>query len=320
MKKNKKAVALVVVMWIVLVTSLLSLTLMQIIIPFSKSVSGMENSAKAYYMANAWLEEWMLDLKKEREEEYDSSKNSKFKVNENKTFDLTKNLKVVQWLNSEMHYTKRTVNHKWKNEPESWKWDSEFDRDFNQISVWNPIQMDITWLELNKLKITFKVPKINGIAYEIPDDNLGVSTSEKCLISWQISSEIWFANSSEDTCIKRVFLNREFNMISRIGDTYFKSDKLIGLTQNERFNKICPNWTKCTLKFSIANELIWEFSNNEINLPYLEWKINYNWNKNYKLRYANIKSTWKSSIYTRDLEIKVPQQTTNEAFDFTVFQ
>lgn len=62
----------------------------------------------------------------------------------------------------------------------------------------------------------------------------------------------------------------------------------------------------------------------KINLPYLEWKIVYEYkgidNRNFYFRYANIKSTWKSSIYTRDLEIKVPQQTTNEAFDFTVFQ
>lgn len=313
MKKNKKAVALVVVMWIVLVTSLLSLTLMQIIIPFSKSVSGMENSAKAYYMANAWLEEWMLDLKKNLE-------NPTYTLDP-KTFDLTKNLALAQGENSEMHYTKRTVNHKWKNEPESWKWDSEFDRDFNQISVWNPIQMDVTWLNLSDLKITFKVPKINNIVYTLKED-------DKCYISWQISSEKWFANSSDAKCIKRVAIpNSNQNMIEtniqvRLQEYYIGSEKrtVDSNSGGTAFNEICPDWTKCTLKFSIANELIWEFSNNEINLPYLEWKINYNWTKNYKLRYANIKSTWKSSIYTRDLEIKVPQQTTNEAFDFTVFQ
>lgn len=327
MKKNKKAVALVVVMWIVLVTSLLSLTLMQIIIPFSKSVSGMENSAKAYYMANAWLEEWMLDLKKEREEEYDFSKrpDERFKV-KNKTFDLTGKNPNSSWDSSEMHYTKTIVKHKWDKEPNLWEWDSEFDRDFNQISVWNPIQMDVTFIDPTKLKIYFKVPKIN-VVHSLEKDDI-------CYISWQLSSEKWFANSSKDNCIKRSSIPNynqykakpsPLNVFSRITEYYISWEKKENINYKQIFNEICSS--KCTLKFSIANELIWENINDstkKINLPYLEWKIVYEYkgidNRNFYFRYANIKSTWKSSIYTRDLEIKVPQQTTNEAFDFTVFQ
>jgi hypothetical protein len=57
-----------------------------------------------------------------------------------------------------------------------------------------------------------------------------------------------------------------------------------------------------------------------VNIPYLEYKIKLNDTYKIPLRYSRIKSYGKSYGFQKHLEVKVPQQTTNEAFDFTVFQ
>ena len=56
MNKNKKAFSLILAMWLVLITSLLAYTLLEYMIPFWKNVKGIENSTKAYYQANNWIE------------------------------------------------------------------------------------------------------------------------------------------------------------------------------------------------------------------------------------------------------------------------
>ena len=53
-------------------------------------------------------------------------------------------------------------------------------------------------------------------------------------------------------------------------------------------------------------------------IPYLEWKMK---NSNdMPLRYTIIKTKWRSIDFEKSLDVKIPQQTVNEAYDFTVFQ
>jgi hypothetical protein len=80
-------------------------------------------------------------------------------------------------------------------------------------------------------------------------------------------------------------------------------------------------WTNswCILKFSIINKL--ELNHHNIGVPYLEWRIDI-WtnNSNIPLRYTTVSAAGKSMWYKKELEIKIPWKTLNQAFDFTVFQ
>lgn len=322
MKKNKKAVSLIIVMWIVLVTWLLAITIIELIIPFSRSVSGMENSSKAYYLANAWVEDWLLKLKKEYEI---IDRNPSW----SKVFDIT-----TYWsdrnVSKDKIFSELKMKIFWNIEPENWKWDSDYDNNkiYNIISVWNPIQMDITWINPNNFQIYFKVPTINRLTYKLEDNN-------KIYINWQVTSENWFLNSVSK--VERLVESWTWPFWSKVliwnNINNFSIPHNLNLfhwiDNNDEpkkfqtfFNSNCTWWKKCILKFSIANELIWIHptdSTKKTILPYLEWRTSYTW-WNFKLRYSTIESTWKSNNFVKKLEVKVPQATVNEAFDFTVFQ
>jgi hypothetical protein len=76
---------------------------------------------------------------------------------------------------------------------------------------------------------------------------------------------------------------------------------------------------KCILKFSVINELK-TTDIPSVSIPYLEWRLNSWWTNMLPLRYSIIESSWKSYGFSKSLQIKVPQETVSQAFDFTVFQ
>lgn len=312
MKKNKKAVAMIIVMWILLVTWLLAITMIELIIPFSRSVSGMENSSKAYYLANAWVEDAMLKIKQENNNPWIPSRNPS-----DKKFD------IVAWTNlrtsNNISFSENKIELIWNAEPKLWKWDSEYNTDYNIISVWNPIQMDITRINPDAFNITFKVPKINWLTYKLEDF--------KIYINWQIISKDWFLNSPNHFRSWRIWLlyrwiNINSNSSNFLADFNWEDKKNRLKEFSDFYSENCSWWKKCILKFSIANELVWTHptdSSKKVVLPYLEWRTSYTW-WNFKLRYSTVESTWKSNNFVKKLEVKVPQATVNEAFDFTVFQ
>lgn len=279
MKKNKKAVSLVIVMWIVLLTSFLALAIMVIIIPFSKSVSWMEHSTKAYYLANSWIERWIYNIKQEEEKD-------------NYNFNVSKEgLNSPPW---QRFFTKTTIKKTWSVEPEIWKWDSDFDKDFNTISTWNPIQF---WWWAKPEKIIFKIPATlwDWASYFLENPN-------ECYISWQIwyndNGEFVTETSDKENCIKW----ENINWKNKITIDYF------------------TNWkdaSESILKFSVIDELKWKVGIKKVVFPYLEWKASWT---DFNLRYATVDSTWKSADYVKRLNAKVPRDTVNEAFDFAVFQ
>jgi hypothetical protein len=92
-------------------------------------------------------------------------------------------------------------------------------------------------------------------------------------------------------------------------------------TSQERFatfygNNCTASTASCILKLSIVNKLE---TINLTKIPYLEWRIDF-WGKSVPLRYEVIQASGKSYGFRKDLELRIPQQTVSEAFDFTVFQ
>lgn len=299
MKKNKSAFSLVVAIWLVLIMTMLVLYILEYMIPYSKNVKWIENSSNAFYQAENSIEDWLLFFKTR-------TGSTKF-ADQSKSFGT-----------SSVDYKYKTIS-TWNLIPYNWEWNSEFDTSFNTISQWNPIQLNVwNWLNIDwhntNTRIYFKVPNLDKFEWDTENETL--SWSDLAIVNWQISSDDNTLNAT-GSWIKA-------NEICKWNDVCTWIDLSDKQWQDLNWNKIsiknfyssnCWNSKKCSLKFSIINKLE---TTNWVQIPYLEYKIKTN-NK-IPLRFSRIKSEWKSYGFQKHLEVRVPQQTTNQAFDFTVFQ
>jgi hypothetical protein len=285
MKKNKKALSLVIAIWVTLVMSLLALFILEYMFPFAKNTKWIENSVVAYYLADSGIEDALY-----------------FMSWASLWAEKHKNLTWVQDYSINMIAS-------WTVLPPAWEWNSEFDKNFNIIRIWEPIQLEIWHWKLNNLKIYFKVPKWQSL-----------SNTNSWIINWQLIAQDDVLNASWSQITwsqinwdlknwKKIFKNWWDNENWRV--TSDDSSK----TFSQFYSDKC-NWSNswCILKMSVINEL--KITNWYV--PYLEWKIENN-NK-LPLRYTIIKTKWRSYWFEKSLKVRIPQQTVNEAYDFTVFQ
>ena len=292
MKKNKSAFSIVIAMWLVLIMSLLVLYILEYMIPYSKNVKWIENSSNAFYQAENSVEDAFLNFK-------------------NRT-NITQEFSKQFTSSSPVDYQYNTTS-SWNTIPYSWEWNSEYDTDFNTISQWNPIQLDI-WndLGISDIKVTFKVPDLSSWTETLSWVTLPI-------INWQLSAEDDTLNATGSWIRANEINWNQIDIDDRQWINLFwsewNSEELLNF-----YNSKCWSWKECSLKFSIINKL--ELNVNNTPVPYLEYKFIFNtsiWKK-VPLRYSRIKSSGKSYGFQKHLEVKIPQQTTNEAFDFTVFQ
>ena len=298
MKSNKKALSLPLVMWLVIILWLLASSILEYIIPFSKDIKWIENSTRAYYQAASWVEEWLYFLKGRTDDKAEKSIPY--------SWDLAYKLETI----SSGNIIQKT-----------WEGTSEYDKDWNTISVWSPIQIPI-WkysiTNMSSFKIAFRVPGIKS------DLGLAPNISPyKEIVNWQLSSQNNTLNSSWSLVMSNDiwksnnnFDNSAFDLKNAIWKdlnwTYNSNNKFSYFYSNE-----CNVSSKiCSLKLSIVNDLMttsWQ------TIPYLEWRMTFH-NDKVPYYYTRINSSWKSYWYRRDLKVLVPRETLIEAFDFTVFQ
>jgi len=296
MKQNKKALSLVVAMWLTLVMALVAVYLLDYMFPFMKNTKWIERSVWAYYQADSAIEDALYSMK------FHSSQ-----------LDYEKHKDFTPW--KRIDY-KIDMTSSWYTLPPLEQWNSDFNKDFNIIKIWEPIQFEI-WhgtIDLDNFNLYFQVPDTNN-------DN---TNSEKLLvkdkngndikyISWQISSRLNSLNA-EDSQLTSNQIN--WSMISNLKDFNGRdlNDQII--TVQNFYNNYCA-WTNsgCILKMSVINKL--KLTNNE-DIPYLEWKIE-SWTK-IPLRYRIIETAWRDFWFQKFLKVRIPQRTSNQAFDFTVFQ
>ena len=306
MKNNNKWFSLVLAMWTVIVISLIAYNILEYVIPFWKDVKNIENSSKAYYLANNWIEDWL----------YFISTRTNEKAEDSKVFS------------SDIDYKFNTFS-SWTVLPPAWDGNSNYDDDWNTISQWSPIQLSIwNWYlqSLSDVKIAFRVPNLDKFNLDSVIETLGWGTLP--IINWQLSSKNNTLNASWWIILANQVFSSDadfnFNNIILKDLTWYDLswDSLISI-EDFYWNNCNSNGSWCTLKFSVVNKL--ELNNNNIWVPYLEWKITIDnawWTSgnNLPLRYTKIESAWKSIWYKKELEIKVPTKTVNQVFDFTVFQ
>lgn len=297
MKKNNDWFSIIIWMWLVLVISLMAYFILSFIIPFSKNIKWIENWTNAYYQSYAWVEESLYFVKNRS--------------------SLIKETSSVS--NNPVWYSYSTTS-SWNLMPLPWTWDSDYDANFSTISIWNPAQLEV-W------RNTFQWSNVNFL-FKVPNFDNNISTTENFyswttpIINWWISSEsdslmaTWSYITAND--IKNS--NCSSNCTIKLTDTSFRKWFRLNWTEQnfqDFYNEQCT-WTNswCILRLSVLNDL--KLMDKTL-IPYLEYKIDF-WNQKAPLRHTIINSTWKSYWFKKDLNVRVPQQTINQAFDFTVFQ
>lgn len=290
---NKKAFSLIIAMFLMIITSLLALYLLEYIIPFSRNTKWIENWTKAYYEANKWIEDVLFSMK-----------------DENAYFETWKT--DIVWSSLGYYYNLTST---WNTIPISWDGTSEFDQDYNKISSSNQVQLLLKWnINWDNVNFYFKVPHF--------DDSTSTAIVftwwTDPIVNWQLTSENEVLNSSWSQ-IKNSDINSSNWVITGTGlsssawyTLAWSWKTFSGFYSDEN----CDNsW--CILKLSVINKL---FTDNSKRIPYLEYKINFWINPSVANYYAIIRSSWKSTWYKKNLKLYIPQQTTIQAFDFTVFQ
>lgn len=306
MKKNNKWLSLVVAIWLTLVMSLLAIYILEYIIPFWKNTKNIEQSVWAYYQADSWIEKAL------------------YKIIWASLWDEVSEDNI----SSTWGYSIKSTS-SWKTLPPIWKWNSDFDKNFNKLRVWEPIQIEIWYgkVNTNNLKFYFRVPDLD----EDNNYNETLSWGTLWIINWQLVWEDDILNSDWTQLIANDinWVLKSWETIFKWWPSYLKYSKWLNLNGSWSVfkdfynwnwtylgNPQCGSWSWCILKMSIVNNLELD---DWISVPYLEWKIEKYWAL-IPLRYRIIETTWKTYWFQKSLEVKVPQQTINEAFDFTVFQ
>ncbi len=285
MKKNSKWLSLVISISISLIMGLLALYILEYMIPFSKNTKNIEHSVSAYYMADSAIEDSLYSI-----------------IWKKLIFEKTDTLDMTKARDYSI-----SMNAKWKSLPTPWEWNSEFNKNYNRIKIWEPIQLEI-WdnmiTNISNFKLNFRVPKINI------NSSTTLSWWELKIINWQLS----WNNNILNAYNTQIAYEDIWSTISLDDKQWRKLDDTVESFWDFYSNN-CGSWNSCILKMSVINKL--ELSDSTI-IPYLEWNIKLD--QEIPLRYRVIDTIWRSYWFRKTLRIKIAQQTVNEAYDFAVFQ
>ena len=309
--QNKEWFSLIFAMGLVLSISITILYLLEYVIPFAKDTKWIEFSSNAFYQSTSAVEDGLYYVA--RNDLWEETTNN---LADPWTFDsniseIDGNSQNDDDVNTDFGYD---IIARWDTIPPEWEWNSEFDSDWNRLAAGEPLQLEIWENQWNNATVSLRIPDTgvwNGVH---------VQTMTWWIISWQLSSENETLISAIDSTIWSNILKswvvNEFNF----GSEYKK-----GVTLNDEeknfttfYNNCNALWEKCTLQLLVINDLILDNINNTP-VPYIEYKIEWA-RENMPLRYTRISTSGYSNGFKKDLNIKIPQQTVNQATAITVFQ
>lgn len=293
MKKNNEWFSIIVWMWMMILIVLSAYVILWYMIPFMKSVRWIENTSLSYYQAYSWIEQGLYDIKMRT--------------------SLLTDVDVTRWNSSSWVVYKSFSSTRVI--PQAWYGNSEYNTGYNLISLTDPIQLSI-WnryvVNWSNVQFDFRVPAFSWWT------TLTLSGWTLPIIQWILSTpnNTFMANGPWNyISASQINTNNSTNIWNI--DTKQGLD-LYGNVSNFStfYSNNCWTSTGCILKISLLNQL--ELTNGA-KIPYLEYKINFGTNT-VPDRYTRIESYGKSYGFQKKLDIRIPQETVNQAFDFTVFQ
>lgn len=293
MKKNNEwmSIMLAVVMTFSMVW--LSIFILSYIKPFAEQTKSIENSVEAYYVAYSWVEKALFEP-----------------------------WSINTWAGNISSYSKLDKVVTTSIIPENWKWSSTFDKDFNILKVGQPIELTFnkpSWksITLNS-KLEIKVPDVKWNGSKNLDDpgflgnvlNWTISWTDK--ITWdkvtlQANPTWWLITYTKINSWKI-----SISSLSWINSTNWSSENFWP------FYNSLKDWEEVKIKFTVINR---NLTSSSKKIPYLEAKLDFSWdNLAVKDRFINIDSDGRVYWYQKNIKLRVPSETTSEAFDFTIFQ
>ena len=295
LQKNTWAFSIILAMMLTTIMLLVAYNLLEMIVPFAKNTKWIENSSNSYYQSYAWVEESINFI----------SKNSVW----------SSTWKTMPWTAT---WYSITMTSTWTIVPWAWKWNSEYDKNWNRIAPGEPIQLYVTWNQDWK-NFKFRVPDLD---WNNNWSNETLSWWILWIINWQLSWS-WLTLNSSWTYIKA---NQIWNISTTWTTWNIDISGFIWSDLNDSssnllafYNWIKPNCNnltqKCSIKLSIINELK---TTTWTPIPYLEYQITFL--NSVPQQYVDINTDWKSYWFKKTINTKYRVDTTSEAFDFTVFQ
>ncbi len=304
-KNNKQWFSILLAMWITLVTGMIAILILEFIIPFSRNIKWVENSSAAFYQSYSGIEESM------------------WFISQNDLGTWTSKT-LIQANPQDTAYSVESMT---SIIPPIWKGNSEYDSNWNRFDNNFPIQLAITNqnIDFSNVDFTFRIPDelnssntivgndstqdyiINWIITGISDpDNVKWNSDDVPVVLNGINTELIRKNEVWDIDIS--IWDREWRTIdwNTCSITNFTNNSCIWIS----------NIYDVTLKMSLVDSLT---LNTGAIIPYLEYQIDF-WTHSVPWRYTQIETSGKSYGFRKNMDIKVPQQATNQAFDFAVFQ
>ena len=280
---------------LMLLLSFTGLYLIEYILPYARSVQGIERASQAYF------------------ESYSGIEDSLYAIH---TWELWVDSIRTAILPSDYTYT---VSANGRILPPFGEGNSEFDANRNTFSKESPIQLLVWKGRLSsgteRITMNIRVPNFDEDITTI--ETLDISDDDE-MILWQLSSPNTTLYTRSGSLIQESDINasRDINLWS------YPWVLWNGTNENFRdfYRRECDDnspWStqECVLKISLIRDII---ASGETVLPFLEYKIETS--QLIPTRLTRVVSEGKTFGFRKTLKLSVPQRTTNAAFDFTVFQ
>ena len=299
MKQTQEWFSIFLALTLMLLLSFTGLYVIEHMIPFSRNVKGVENASQAFFESYAGIEEAFYDIHSgnigdEFQDSLDVSQSNDFSF-------------IVEATGSLL--------------PPQGMWQSNLDLNWNTLSIWKPVQL-LIWkgrlnspLVNNRIRLLRRVPNFDGAWGVSDNDVLNTLDGDNEMILWQLSSgdETLFTRSWSLITESDINSSNQTNLWTQWGT------RLDGVT-DERFRDFYAGncsalWEECVLKITLIQDIV---STDNRKLPFLEYQIRTT--ADIPTRFAHVESFGQSSGFGKKLESAVPQETTNSAFDFTIFQ
>lgn len=285
--------SLIIAILLVFSMMLTVLYLLDYVIPFSRSTKGVENATSAYYGAYGKIEDALYDKQ---------ALGVWVEPTDDNDLDFSASDGAVA--------STRYIRASGTVIPREWEGNSEYNTNWNRIGPNNPLQLQLEFpseVDITDLEFYFRVPDLNSSLQVTPED----------ILKWQIITENNVLSSVTHITVDDID-GSDFTLWSKQGQDLFGSSINFWADASTWIDDAYKDFscdTSCTLKISPINDLI---TSDDIKIPYLEYKITSG--VAIPLQYTILESAAKSYGYRKQLKLKVQQDTTIDAFDFTVFQ
>lgn len=301
--QSHRGSALLVGLIIVVLLTILTTSFLEKILGLGRTSGAIGNSAQAYTLATGLVEEQLMQSNMTRQAPWNIQTRVDTGVFTGRTLSAYTggNLIPEQWVG-------------WL----VWKWNSEFDKNWNIIALGEPVQIvipeNVSWWSVN---FRFRVANIPWSTNTGSANNSGMIlwTFGSSWASLYASGEIEVFRWGDITgAIKSIAW---FNGITNTGSSFtfnwFYSDLV---------SWVWTSWAKCsgfqcTLKLSMLRPFLtlgWQ------SFSFLEYQIEFPPGTRVPSQYMVVDSTSSIYGYIRSRQVRIPQITSNTATDFAVLQ